>query len=79
MSVTVNDVLYTRIGTTATAMVGTGTEPQPNAVSASYDKEVKIEPFVTIDNIICTVTEISKWAFSGATKVLNIVIPNTVL
>ena len=78
MTATVNDVLYMRIGQTATAMVGTGTNPQPNAVSSSYDKEVVIEPYVTIDSIKCTVTKISKFAFSAARNVPNIVIPNTI-
>ena len=78
MSVSISDILYTRISGTTNAMVGDGSTNSPNAVSSDFSGEAKILPYVTISGILCTVTEVSRNAFYQATKITNFIIPNTV-
>ena len=77
MSVTIEEVLYTRIGTTSTACVGTE-DGSKYAVSTSKSGEITILPSVPIDGICCTVTMIGKYAFFQCKGVTKITLPNTV-
>ena len=77
MSVTKDNILYTRIGTSKEACVGT-VDNTAIAVSKSFVGEVVILSHVTIDDIYCKVTTIGRYAFNQCKKVTNIVIPDTV-
>ena len=77
MSVTINDVLYTRIGTTNTARVGTE-DGSKYAVSKSKTGEIYIFPYVQIEGIKCTVGEIGKYAFYCCKSITSIIIPSTI-
>ena len=77
MNVTIEDVLYTRIGKTNTACVGTE-DGSKNAVSDTKEGEVRILPYVPINGNVFKVTTVGKCAFYRCTKVTNIIIPNTV-
>ena len=78
MSVTVNNVLYTRIDSTNTARVGDGSGTYPNGVSSSYSGLINIRPLVSIDSITCTVIEIGQYALNGCSLVTDIILPNTI-
>ena len=77
MSVTKNNILYTRIESTNTACVGTE-NGSINAVPSSFVGEVNILPNVLIDKIKCVVTVIGKYAFKDCAKITRITIPNTI-
>ena len=77
MSVTINGVLYTRIGSTATARVGDGTRGSA-LTNINFAGEVKILPYVDIDSISCCVTEVWFYSFCGARNVINVILPNTI-
>ena len=75
MSTTVDGVLYTKIGTKE-ACVGYESKTTP-AVPTSAVGEINIASNVLIDGVSCIVTMLGFCAFSGCTKLTNIVIPNT--
>ena len=77
MSTTIQGILYTRIGTTSTACVGTE-DGSKNAVSKSYIGKALLLSHVTIGSIYCIVTMIGKWAFYECKGLTNLLIPSTI-
>ena len=77
MSETIKEVLYTRIGETSEACVGTE-DGSKTAVSTTKEGEIRILPRVLIGSNRCIVTTIGRSAFDGCTKLTNIIIPSTV-
>ena len=77
MSVTLDDVLYTKIGTKE-ACVGYESTTTTAAVSTSREGEIKIRSSVLISSVSCAVTMIGYYAFAYCKKLTNIIIPNTV-
>ena len=70
MSVTLNGITYSRIGTTNNASVG--------SVSKSIRGDVFIYPEVQINGANCIVTEIGSFSFSGCENITNIILPSTI-
>ena len=78
MSVTINNITYSRINKTLTARVGDGTKTRSNAVSTKYEGELYIMSSVQIDGVYCIVTEIGYNAICDCTKITKIFVPNTI-
>ena len=76
MSVTIDGILYTKIGTNE-ACVGTEDGSQ-QAVSTSREGEINILSSVLISSVTCVVTMLGRDAFFHCKKITNIIIPNTV-
>ena len=77
MSISIGEVLYSRISLLSEACVGTE-DGSMHAVSETFVGEVIIMSHVTIDNIYCIVTTIGKGAFYKCPGLTNIIIPSTI-